>query len=268
MIKVKDLTFSYDKILFDKINLEINPHKVTLIIGYNGCGKSTLSYLLSGLLFPKSGTITIDDLPITKKTNNLLIRKKIGIVFQNPHNQILFTDVYEDIKFTLENIKTPPTSIDNIIKSSLTKVNLIDYIHSNPYNLSGGQKQRLAIASQISLKPHYLIFDEATSMLDNTNKEDIYTLITKLKKEMGIIFITNNINELLLADEVIIFDNKKPYKYSINEIIADPSILTKHHQPIPFILKIASLLHLTNKKDINEENITKLLATHRRTRHD
>lgn len=105
-------------------------------------------------------------------------------------------------------------------------------------------------------------------MLDNTNKEDIYTLITKLKKEMGIIFITNNINELLLADEVIIFDNKKPYKYSINEIIADPSILTKHHQPIPFILKIASLLHLTNKKDINEENITKLLATHRRTRHD
>ena len=106
MIKINNLTYKYDKVILDNINLEIDEKKITFIIGTNGSGKSTLANLISGLIFTKDGNILIDDLEINKKTNNKLIRQKIGMVLQNPNNQLLFTNVYDDIKFTLENILT------------------------------------------------------------------------------------------------------------------------------------------------------------------
>lgn len=253
MIKLQNITFKYDKVILDNINLCIDKFKVTFIIGTNGSGKSTLANIISGLLFSQNGKIYLDDIELNKKTNNKLIRKKIGMVFQNPSNQIIFSKVYDDIKFTLENMKISKDIIPNRIKDSLKEVSMLDFIDVNPYNLSGGQKQRIAIASQLSLKPDYLIFDEATSMLDINGKKDIYVLLKSLKKDMGIIFITNNMEELIYADDIVIIDNKKVYKYTISDIINDNSILTKHKLDIPFIFKIASALNIKDINGINEE---------------
>lgn len=260
MISLKNVTFKYDKVILDNINLDIENNKITFIIGCNGSGKSTIANIISGLLYPSIGEVYLDDIKLDKKTNNKLVREKIGMVFQNPSNQIIFSKVDEDIRFTLENMKIPKEKIPNIIKNSLKKVNMINYIESNPYNLSGGQKQRVAIASQISLNPDYLIFDEATSMLDANGKKDIYKLIKDLKKDMGIIFITNNMNELIYADDVIIIDKTKVYKYQINEIIDDNKILTKHKLEIPFIFKIANILNIKDINNITEELILKEIS--------
>ena len=177
------------------------------------------------------------------------------MVFQNPSNQILFTKVYDDINFILENMNVLKEKRDKIIKNCLEKVNMLDYINFNPYNLSGGQKQRVAIASQLSLNPDYLIFDESTSMLDINGKNDMYSLIKKLKKEIGIVCITNNMDELVNADEVIIIDNKSAFKYDINDILNDTNILKEHNLDIPFMFKIANKLNIKNIKDVNEEFI-------------
>ena len=257
MIKLRNVCFSYDKEIFKNINLDIPKNKVTFIIGSNGAGKSTLANIIGGLVFPSSGETYIDDILVNKKTDNKLIRKKVGMVFQNPTNQILFTKVYDDIKFTLENMMTEKEKIHSIIKNSLSKVEMDDYINSNPYNLSGGQKRRVAIASALSLNPSYLILDEATSMLDCSGKENIYKLFKKLKKDMGIIFITNNMNELIYADNVIILDDLNVYKYKIEDIVNDNDILVRHNLKIPFILKLANKLKIDNINDINEEFILK-----------
>lgn len=255
MIKLKNVTFKYDKIVLDDISLDIDKYKVTFVIGANGSGKSTLANVISGLLFPNSGKIYLDDIELNKKANNKIIRKKIGMIFQNPSNQILFSKVYDDIKFTLENMKVSKDEIPNKIKSSLKKVNMLEYINANPYQLSGGQKQRVAIASQLSLSPDYLIFDEATSMLDINGKKEIYNLLKKLRKDMGIIFISNDMSELIYADNIVIVDNNKVYKYTLQKIIEDNNILTKHNLEIPFILKVAKILKIEDVNRLNENSI-------------
>lgn len=260
MIKLQDISFQYDKVVFENINLNIDKDHVTFIVGKNGSGKSTLANLISGLLFPKSGKIYLDDIELNKKTNNKIVREKVGIVFQNPSNQILFSKVDDDIKFTLENMKVSKEKIPERIKDSLKKVDMLEYIEANPYNLSGGQKQRIAIASQLSLNPDYLIFDEATSMLDINGKKDIYKLIKTLKRNMGIICISNDISELIYADDIIIIDNHKLYKYTLTEILKENDILTKHGLNVPFIFTVASALHITDTKKLTENYIIKRIG--------
>ena len=255
MIKLENVTFKYDEVVLDDISINIKKNKVTFIIGINGSGKSTLANIISGLLFSKNGKVYLDDIELTKKIDNKIIRKKVGMVFQNPSNQIIFSKVYDDIKFTLENMKYPKDEIPTLIKNSLEKVNMINYIDANPYKLSGGQKQRVAIASQLSYSPDYLIFDEATSMIDISGKNDIYKLLKTLKKNMGIIYITNDMSELIYADDIIILDNHKAYKYSLLDIVKNNDILTRHKLNIPFILKLASLLNIKNIDKINEKYI-------------
>ena len=255
MIKLENVTFKYDEVVLDDISINIKKNKVTFIIGINGSGKSTLANIISGLLFSKNGKVYLDDIELTKKIDNKIIRKKVGMVFQNPSNQIIFSKVYDDIKFTLENMKYPKDEIPTLIKNSLEKVNMIDYIDANPYKLSGGQKQRVAIASQLSYSPDYLIFDEATSMIDISGKNDIYKLLKTLKKNMGIIYITNDMSELIYADDIIILDNHKAYKYSLLDIVKNNDILTRHKLNIPFILKLASLLNIKDIDKINEKYI-------------
>ena len=255
MIKLENVTFKYDEVVLDDISINIKKNKVTFIIGINGSGKSTLANIISGLLFSKNGKVYLDDIELTKKIDNKIIRKKVGMVFQNPSNQIIFSKVYDDIKFTLENMKYPKDEIPTLIKNSLEKVNMIDYIDANPYKLSGGQKQRVAIASQLSYSPDYLIFDEATSMIDISGKKDIYKLLKTLKKNMGIIYITNDMSELIYADDIIILDNHKAYKYSLLDIVKNNDILTRHKLNIPFILKLASLLNIKDIDNINEKYI-------------
>ena len=243
MIKIENLSIGYETNILENINLEIDKNKITFIIGKNGSGKSTLGNTISGIKKFKEGNILLDNINLKKEKNLKKIRTKIGMVFQNPSNQILFTKVYDDIKFTLENIKTPKNEIDNIIKEALDKVEMLDFINSNPYNLSGGEKQRIAIASILALKPDYIVFDEATSMLDINGKEDIYKLLNKLKKEgIGIIFITNIMDELIYADEIIILNDRKANKYTKKELFDNLDILKDNDLDIPFTLKIIDIL--------------------------
>ena len=259
MIKIENLNIGYEKDILENINLEIDKEKITFIIGKNGSGKSTLGNTISGIKKFKKGNIIIDNINLKKEKDIKKIRTKIGMVFQDPSNQILFTKVYDDIKFTLENINTPKDKIDSIIKESLDKVEMLDFIEANPYNLSGGEKQRIAIASILALKPQYIVFDEATSMLDINGKEDIYKLLNKLKKDgLGIIFITNIIDELIYADDIIILNDKKATKYTKKELFNNLNILKDNDLDIPFTLKIIDILKnkgikVNNKNDILKE---------------
>jgi len=235
MIKLDKVSFNYDnKKILDDISLEIKASEITFVVGKNGSGKSTLAHILAGLKKVNKGTLLIDDEIMHKKTNIKNFRQKVGIVFQNPDNQIVFNRVYDDIKFTLENMSTPSDKIDSIIKTSLQEVGIENYIYSNPYNLSGGERQRVAIASILALNPKYIIFDEATSMLDIEGKKAIYSIIRKLKsKGIGVIFITNIIDELIYSDRVLILDNNKIYDYQKEELFLNLNILKEHKLDIP-----------------------------------
>lgn len=210
MIKIENLNFKYKTSDFclSNINLTINNGEFICVIGKNASGKTTFSQILSGLLKYKNGNISIDDLDLKDKKNVLEIRKKVGMVFQNPENQLLFETVYDDISFTFKNLNTPVSEHESRIDESLKKVDMLEYKKASTYELSLGQKQRIAIASCLAINPSILILDEPTTMLDPASKLRIYDILSNLKKDgITIVFITNSIDEILLADRVVLFSN-------------------------------------------------------------
>lgn len=218
MIEIKNLSYKYKNgnIVLNNINLHIKKGEFVCIIGKNGSGKSTFSKLLSGLLKFKYGEIIVDKINLKDKNKTLDIRKNIGIVFQNPENQILFEKVFDDIAFSLQNLGFSRDVIFNRVTEALESVNMKEYINASTEILSLGQKQRIAIASSLAIRPKLLILDEPTTMLDPINKVSIYKTLNKLHQESTtIVYITNNIDEILLADRILIFDNgiiKKDFK--------------------------------------------------------
>ncbi|MBO5413408.1 MAG: ATP-binding cassette domain-containing protein, partial [Clostridia bacterium] len=208
MIKICNLSFKYKNSnnILDNINLEIQEGETIAIVGENGSGKSTLAKLISGILKTKHGKIIIDDLDLSKKEEHKKAVKKVGIVFQNPENQIIFNNIYDELSFALKNLSKE--EIDARITNSLKKVNMYDFINKDLYELSLGQKQRVAIAEILAKKPKYIIFDEPTTMIDSTGKEQIYDIIKNLKKEGYTIIYTSNLaEEILLADRILILKN-------------------------------------------------------------
>lgn len=260
MIKLENVTIKFDKtIILDDISIEIPEKKIVYVVGKNGSGKSTLAHTISGLNKKYKGKISIDENLLTRKISIKDLRKKLGLVFQNPDNQIVFNTVYEDIRFTLENMNISGDEIDKTIDDCLKTVDMEAYKYANTYSLSGGQKQRIAIASILAMKPSYIIFDEATSMLDPIGKEEIYCLIERLKKTgITVVFITNLLEELIYADEILIIDKHKVFSYSKKEIFENFGILENHGLKLPFIFRIIESLHqkgiyVYDKKTILEE---------------
>lgn len=210
MIEVKNVSYGYhkDKKILEHINLQIEEGKMISVIGKNGSGKSTLGRLLAGIILPKDGMIQIDGLDTKKKENFFEIRKKIGIVFQNPENQIIFQNMEDEIGFCIDNLKL--NQKEQRIKEALSQVGLEDKLQEKTYELSLGQKQRLELASVLAVKGKYIVLDEPTSMIDPKGKEEIYEIVRKLKKNgYTIIYITNLIDEILLSDEIIVIENGK-----------------------------------------------------------
>ena len=242
IIEVKNLSFSYDnkRNAVDDVSFSINSGDYVTIIGHNGSGKSTLAKLMAGLIEAKSGEILIDGLKLNLE-NITKIREKLGIVFQNPDNQFIGSTVKDDIAFGLENHQIESDKMEPIIKEYAEKTGLSSFLDKEPTALSGGQKQRVAIAGVLAMKPHIIIFDEATSMLDPKGKEDIKNLINELhkNKDFTIISITHDIEEVLHSDDCIvmnkgqIFDHDKP-----DTIFSSPERLRKIDLDIPFNLKI------------------------------
>lgn len=254
MIEIKNLSYMYNKndIILKNINLKIDDGEIVSIIGKNGCGKSTLLKLIAGLMKPSTGNIFIDGIDIFRRKD---IRKEMGIVFQNPDAQILFPKVFNDIEFALKNLK-----IENRkerIKVALKKVNLIEKEQESTYNLSLGQKQRVNIASVLAINPKYILLDEPTTMIDSKEKDTIYQIMKDLKKDnKTIIFVTNNINEILLSDRIMILENKE-IKHTIekNKLLENIQILQKCDIKIPDIIQV--ILRLKEKgQKINLEEWT------------
>lgn len=260
MIKISDLSFKYKNSnnILNNINLEIQERETIAIVGENGSGKSTLAKLISGILKVKQGKIAIDDLDLSKKEEHKEAVKKIGIVFQNPENQIIFNNIYDELSFSLKNLSKEEKN--ERIGNSLKKVNMSDYIDKDLYELSLGQKQRIAIAEVLARQPKYIVFDEPTTMIDSNGKEQIYNIMKSLKKEgYTIIYTTNLAEEILLADRILIIKNGQ----IVNEIkkenlMESVHILKENNIKLPMIIEIAEKLGIDLKEYTIDELIEKL----------
>lgn len=222
-IKTEELCFSYDTEengalqVLKNINLEIEKGAFVAVLGHNGSGKSTLAKLLNMILTPSSGKIFIDGTDITSpdmtEDDLFSIRRKVGMVFQNPDNQLVATVVEEDIAFGPENLGIEPKEIRRRVDEALETVKMTEYAHKSPHQLSGGQKQRVAIAGIIAMLPECIIFDESTAMLDPVGRREVMDTIKMLNREKGItvLHITHNMNEAAEADRVIVINDGEIY---------------------------------------------------------
>ncbi|VEU78007.1 energy-coupling factor transporter ATPase [Mycoplasmopsis columbinasalis] len=264
MIKIRDLVFKYaesKRNAIDGISLDIEAGEYVAVLGHNGSGKSTFSKLLVALYKPKSGTIEIDGTVITHQTIRE-IRKKIGIIFQNPDNQFIGATVEDDIAFGLENAQVPQKEMKKIINDLAEKVGMQKYLDREPQLLSGGQKQRVAIASVLALDPKIIIFDEVTSMLDPKGKRQILETIREIqqKREKTLISITHDMDEAILADKCIVFAQGKIVAIgSPAEILKDKEVIEIAKIDSPFIYKLSEKIHSVNST-YNEKELLENLC--------
>lgn len=256
MIEIKNISYSYSKdeaMAINDISLNIKDGTWVSILGHNGSGKSTLAKLLVGLMEATSGEIIVDG--VTLNENSISeIRKKIGIVFQNPDNQFVGVTVRHDIAFGLENRRVERSVMEERVLECATRVGLDGYLDREPYKLSGGEKQRVAIAGILALDSKYIIFDEATSMLDPNGVNDVVNLIKELREKTNktIITITHDLELAKKSDEVFVFKNgqisangKPEDIFKMEDILTDSNLL------IPFELQLyqKAVLDETLKKD-------------------
>ena len=243
LIEVNNLTFSYDKKVnvIDGVSFCVESGKYISIIGHNGSGKSTFAKLLIGLLEAQSGEIKAFGLEMNSK-NVHEIRRKIGIVFQNPDNQFVGTTVRDDIAFGLENRCIPTEQMDSIIDEFSRKVHMENFLDKEPENLSGGQKQRVAIAGVLALAPEVIIFDEATSMLDPRGKREVRESIEEMRKEnpnLSILTITHDLEEAFASDEIIVLKEGKVVASGKPEnLLEKPEIFENTGLDLPFKNKL------------------------------
>jgi len=254
-IEVKNLNFGYtskQKVLKD-VNANIDKGDWLAILGHNGSGKSTLAKALVGLIEPDSGYIGIDGEELQEE-NAYEIRKKIGIVFQNPDNQFVGVTVRDDIAFGMENLCVPREDMLERIQFYADKVGMGNYLDKEPQELSGGQKQRVAIAGILAMKTDIIIFDESTSMLDPSAREELMAYIKKLHQEgLTIIMITHDINEALLADKLMILKDGEVFAFGqSHELMKDKDLFIESYLELPVALDVASQLDEKDYKDIKE----------------
>lgn len=241
-IEIKNLVFSYDRVnhAINDLNLSVEEGKWVAVVGHNGSGKSTLAKLLIGLLEPDNGEIYVDSVLMNEETVSD-IRKKIGIVFQNPDNQFVGVTVKHDIAFGLENQQIPQPKMVELIDEYIEAVGMKAFLSKEPHQLSGGQKQRVAIAGALAMNQEIMIFDEATSMLDPEGNKDITEFIVRLNKEFNktIITITHDLDFASRADQVVVMNlGQVLYSGSPDEIFKNADVLKKIDLDIPFGLKV------------------------------
>lgn len=196
-LAVRDVSFSVKKGDF------------VAILGHNGSGKSTLAKLSNSILLPESGKVLVNGMDTADESLSYDIRRTVGVVFQNPDNQIVASVVEEDVAFGPENLGVPPEEIRKRVDNALKAVGMYEYRKHEPHKLSGGQKQRVAIAGMIAMLPECLVLDEPTAMLDPRGRKEVMDTIIKLNREMGmtVVFITHFMEEAVRASRVIVMDN-------------------------------------------------------------
>ena len=238
------------------LSAEIPRGKFTAVIGHNGSGKSTLAKLLSAILLPDSGTVTVYragfDKPLesSDENNNFDIRKTVGMVFQNPDNQLVATIVEDDVAFAPENLGVPPKEIRERVDDALKTVGLSAYATHDTHKLSGGQKQRVAIAGMLAMNPQCIIFDESTAMLDPQGRKDIMqTILTLIDRGITVVLITHYMNEAAMADNIILVDHGKVILSGTpDEVFMQSDLLSEHGLEAP---QAAALVQSLKKSGVD-----------------
>ena len=215
IIETKEIKYHYPveegeavRLALNGVTLSIAAGSFVVVLGHNGSGKSTLAKHLNAVLIPSEGEVLVDGLDTRQEENLLDIRRRVGMVFQNPDNQIVANVVEEDAAFGPENLGIPPAEIRERVDAALKAVGMEKFALHAPHMLSGGQKQRIAIAGIIAMTPRCIVLDEATAMLDPSGRQEVMDTISWLNRERGItiILITHHMNEAAYADRVIVMD--------------------------------------------------------------
>ena len=216
IIEVKNVTYEYSDedntfAAVKNLSLNIERDSFTVILGHNGSGKSTLAKMLNGLNKPTSGDVFVDGLNTKDEKTEIEVKRKVGMVFQNPDNQIIASIVEEDVAFGPENLGIEPKEIEKRVDEALKATDMLQFKKSTPHRLSGGQKQRIAIAGIIAMEPECLVLDEPTAMLDPKGRAEIISTLHRLNREKGItvVLITHYMEEAQNADRVIVMNDGK-----------------------------------------------------------
>ena len=251
-IRFENVKFRYDteteapsKLVIDGVSFGVEKGSFVCVLGHNGSGKSTLSKLTNAILTPTEGKVFVKGMDTSDEKLKNEIRRTVGMVFQNPDNQIVATIVEDDVAFGPENLGVEPDEIRRRVDDALQCVGMYDYRHKEPHKLSGGQKQRIAIAGVIAMQTECIVLDEPTAMLDPRGRKSVMETVMRLNKEMGItvLFITHYMDEAVSADRVIVMDNGRIISDGTpREVFSDIDLLKNTGLDVPQSTELAALL--------------------------
>lgn len=246
MFRLEDLSYEYaaGRQALAGVTLQVPKGQWLAVLGANGSGKSTLARQLNGLLRPTSGRVWVAGRPLEEYTDLRQLRRLVGIVFQNPDNQIVGNSVEEDVAFGLENLGVPRPEMRRRITEALQMVGLAGAEKKDPASLSGGQKQRLAIAGALAMQPEALLLDEATSMLDPVGVSEVLQVLQRLHKQgLTIVMITHNMSEVLHCDQaVVLAEGRLQMQAPPQELFAHTADLARWHIELPPVTQLGCLL--------------------------
>lgn len=249
-ISLENVIFSYTddeneksaKNAVDGVSLDIKKGEFVALLGHNGCGKSTIAKHLNAMLLPDSGKVLIDGDDTSDEEKTYDIRKKVGLVLQNPDNQLVASIVEEDVAFGPENLGIPPQEIRERVDYALKAVGMYEYREHAPYKLSGGQKQRVAIAGILAMLPECIVLDEPTAMLDPNGRDEVLSTLLRLNKEKNItvVLITHYMDEAVLADRVVVMDSGKILTQGTpDKVFSQVELLKRHRLDVPQSTELA-----------------------------
>lgn len=279
IVEFHNVTFCYDadegeqqpEPAIRDFTFNVKKGEFVAVLGHNGSGKSTVAKLSNSILIPNEGKVLVKGMDTADEDLSYEIRKTVGVVFQNPDNQIVASIVEEDVAFGPENLGLPREEIRKRVDDSLKAVGMYEYRHHEPHKLSGGQKQRVAIAGIIAMRPECIFLDEPTAMLDPKGRKEVMDTVIKLNKEYGmsVVFITHFMEEAVLADRVAVIDNSRLLlEGTPKEVFKQENLLRSVGLDIPQITNLAREMKKSGVRvddsvlTLNEfvENITALLG--------
>lgn len=262
LIEAKNLLFEYyqeddnGKVVetikaLNDFSIDVASGEFLVILGHNGSGKSTFAKHINGILKAKSGILVVDGFDMADNKNIFSVRQNVGMVFQNPDNQIVATIVEEDVAFGVENLGLPPSEIRSRVDTALETVGMSQFKNRSPNQLSGGQKQKIAIAGIIAMRPKCIVFDEATAMLDPTSRKHVMETMQMLNREYGItiIHITHYMQEAIVASRIVVMDHGKLcFEGTPKQVFQNVEQLKQIGLDVP---DATYLVYLLNKKGLN-----------------
>ncbi|MBE6063336.1 MAG: energy-coupling factor transporter ATPase [Clostridium butyricum] len=276
MIKCINVSYKYirntengikEKYALKNVNLNVNKGEFLVVLGHNGSGKSTIAKHMNALLIPTEGTVIVDEIDTHDSEKIWDIRAKVGMVFQNPDNQLVATIVEEDVAFGPENLGIEPSKIRQRVDDSLEKVGMSEYKRHAPHLLSGGQKQRIAIAGILAIQPNCIIFDEPTAMLDPSGRKEVMKTIKELNEKHGItiVLITHYMDEAAQADRIVVIDEGKiKMEGTPREIFPQVKLMKEIGLDVPQVTELAYELKMEgidiNTKILNVDEMVNELC--------